>query len=165
MKLKLNGKRLYTTNSVKHLGTKIDENLNWHQQINNVAVKLNRANAMLSKVRHFVHKKTLKSIYRAIFESHLLYSCLVWEQNINSIKRLYILQKKSLRLMYFLNRNTHTAPLYKDSNIVNFPDKNVVENCIFIKNYFNQTFSIPFKNWFTLSSESHTDNTSWSILG
>ena len=60
MKLKLNGKRLYTTNSVKHLGTKIDENLNWHQQINNVAVKLNRANAMLSKVRHFVHKKNIK---------------------------------------------------------------------------------------------------------
>ena len=27
---------------------KIHENLNWHQQINNVAVKLNRANAMLS---------------------------------------------------------------------------------------------------------------------
>ena len=43
--------------SVKYLGIKIDENLNWHEQINNVAVKLNRANAMLSKVRHFVHKK------------------------------------------------------------------------------------------------------------
>ena len=57
LKLKLNGERLYTTNSVKYLGIKIDENLNWHQQINNVAVKLNRANAMLSEVRHFVHKK------------------------------------------------------------------------------------------------------------
>ena len=57
LKLKLNGKRLYTTNSVKYLGIKIDENLNWYEQINNVAVKLNRANAMLSKVRHFVHKK------------------------------------------------------------------------------------------------------------
>ena len=77
LKLELNGKRLCTTNSAKHLDTKIDENLNWHQQINNVAVKLNRANAMLSKVRHFVDKKTLKSIYHAIFESHLFYSCLV----------------------------------------------------------------------------------------
>ena len=57
LKLKLNGKRLYTTNSVKYPGIKIDENLNWHQQINDVAVKLHRANAMLSMVRHFVHKK------------------------------------------------------------------------------------------------------------
>ena len=39
-------------------GIKVDENLNWHQQSNNVAVKLSRANAMLSKVRHFVDKKT-----------------------------------------------------------------------------------------------------------
>ena len=31
LKLKLNGKKLCTTNSVKHLGIKIDENLNWHE--------------------------------------------------------------------------------------------------------------------------------------
>ena len=134
------------TNSVKYLGIKIDENLNWHEQINNVAVKLNRANAMLPKVRHFVHKKTLKSIYHAISESQLFYSCLVWAQNFNSIKRLYILQKKSLRLMYFLNRNAHTTPLFKNSNILKFPDKTALEKCIFIKNYFNQTLPTPFKN-------------------
>ena len=91
LKLKSNGKKLYTTNSVKYLGIKIDENLNWHQQINNVAVKLNRANAMLSQVRHFVDKKFLKLIHHAIFEPHLFYFCLVWAQNNNSIKRLYIL--------------------------------------------------------------------------
>ena len=120
---------------------------------------------MLSKVRHFVYKKTLKSIYHAIFESHLFYSCLVWAKNINSIKRLYILQKKSLRVMYFLNRNAHTTPLFKDSNILKFPDKIALENCIFIKNYFNQTLPTPFKNWFTLSTDSHTHNTRWSDLG
>ena len=97
---------------IKYLGIKIDENLNWHEQINNVAVNLNRANAMLSEVRHFVHKRTLNSIYHAIFESHFSYSCVKWEQNINSIKRLYILQKKSLRLMHFLNRNARINPLF-----------------------------------------------------
>ena len=145
MKLKLNRKRLYTTISVKYLGIKTDENLNWHEQINNVAVKLNRANAMSSKVRHFVNKKTLKSIYRAIFESYLFCSCLVWAQNINSIKRIYILQKKSLRLIYLLNRNAHTTSLFKDSNILKFPVKIALENCIFIKNYFSQTLPTPFK--------------------
>ena len=57
LKLKLNSKRLYTTDSAKYFGIKFEENVNWHQQINNVVVKLNRANAMLSKVRHFVDKK------------------------------------------------------------------------------------------------------------
>ena len=154
LKLKLNGKRLYTKNSVKYLGIKIDENLNWHKQINNVPVTLNRANAMLSKVRHFVYKKALQSIYHAVSA-----------QNINSIRIPYILQKKFLRLMYFLNCNAHTTPLFKDSNILKFPDKIALENCIFIKNYFNQTLPTPFKNWFTLSTNSDTHNIRWSNLG
>ena len=66
--------------------------------------------------------------------------------------------------MYFLNRNTHAAPLFKDSNIVKFSDKIALENCIFIKNYFNQTLPKPFKNWFTISTGSRTHNTRWSNL-
>ena len=46
---------LYTAKSVKYLDIKIDENLNWHEQIN-VAVKLKRSNAMSSNVRHSNHK-------------------------------------------------------------------------------------------------------------
>ena len=49
LKLKLNGKRLYQTSSVKYLGIKIDQYLNWQDHINNIAIKLNKANAMLYK--------------------------------------------------------------------------------------------------------------------
>ena len=54
LKLKLNGKRLYPTNSLKYLGVKIDEHLTWKPQIDGTSTKLNKANAILSKVRHFV---------------------------------------------------------------------------------------------------------------
>ena len=64
--------------------------------------------------------------------------------------------------MSFLNCNTHTAPLFKDSNILKFPDKIAFENFIFIKKYLNQTLPTPFKNWFTLSTDSHAYNTRWS---
>ena len=49
LKLKLNGKRLYPTTSVKYLGIKTDENLTWTDHIKDTAIKLNRANAMLFK--------------------------------------------------------------------------------------------------------------------
>ena len=52
LKLKLNGKILYPTNSVKYLGIKFYENLNWKHGISDIAFKLNRANAILSKLRH-----------------------------------------------------------------------------------------------------------------
>ena len=67
--------------------------------------------------------------------------------------------------MYFLNRNTHTVTLFKDSNILKFPDKIALESCIYIKNYIKKTLPTPFKNWFTISADLHTYNTRWSNLG
>ena len=43
IKIKLTGKRLYPSNSVKHLGVRTDKFLYWHNihnQVNNIAVKL-----------------------------------------------------------------------------------------------------------------------------
>ena len=67
-KLKLNGKRLYLTESVKYLDNKIDENLTRNDHINDIAIKPNRANAMVFKVREFINIKILKLIYYAIFD-------------------------------------------------------------------------------------------------
>ena len=74
IKIKLSGKRLYPSNSVKYLGIKIDRFLHWHDQVNSIAIKLNNiANALLLKIRNYVNTKTLRNIYFAIFESHLSY--------------------------------------------------------------------------------------------
>ena len=96
IKIKLSGKRLYPSNSVKYLGIKIDRFLHWHDQVNSTAVKLNRASELLLKIRSYVNMKILRNIYFAIFDSHLSYSGIVWAQNINTIKRLIILHKKAL---------------------------------------------------------------------
>ena len=52
LKLKLTWKRLCPVNSVKYLSIKFDEILNWKQQISHLAIRLNRANVILSKLRH-----------------------------------------------------------------------------------------------------------------
>ena len=39
VKIKLNRKRLYPTPSIKYLGVKSDENLNWNHHINDLAAK------------------------------------------------------------------------------------------------------------------------------
>ena len=98
LKLRLNGKRIYPTKSVKYLGIKIDENLTWIDHINDIAIKLNRANAMLFKVMEFVNINILKSICDAIFDCHLICVNTVWGQNRSSMNRLTILQKKPLTL-------------------------------------------------------------------
>ena len=78
LKIKLCGKRLYPTESVKYLGIKIDATPSWQYHVNDLSIKLNRANALLFEMRKHVSLKILKSIYFAIFDSYLSYCCLVW---------------------------------------------------------------------------------------
>ena len=61
-------------NSIKYLGVKIDENPNWKDHIQDIATKLNRANAPLFKIRNYVKFNTLESIYFAIFDSRINYA-------------------------------------------------------------------------------------------
>ena len=77
LKSKLNGEKLYQTDSVKYLGIRFDKYLTWKHQIN-VVIKLNKANAMLFKIRHYVDIKTLNLIYHANFDSHLSHPSLGW---------------------------------------------------------------------------------------
>ena len=73
LKIKLNGKRFYETDSVRYMGIQINQRLAWEQQINYLTLELNKANVILSKLRQVLYIKTLRSVYYAAFESHLCY--------------------------------------------------------------------------------------------
>ena len=123
MKSKLNfhEKRLYPLNSVKYLGIRIDKFLHWHDQVNNIAVKLNKANALRNILRN-LKKYLLRNIW---LPPNLL--CIVWAHNINTVNRLIILQKKALRIMNFKNHLFHSSPLFSENNILKFDDKIILE--------------------------------------
>ena len=165
LKIKLCGKRLYPTESVKYLGVKIDANLTWQHHVNDLSIKLNRANALLFKIRKYVSPKILRSIYFAIFDSHLSYCCLVWAQNFSSIKRILILQKKAVRIINFQPRNSHTSPLFKQNFILKFQDKICLENILFVSKSLNNLSPSILNTWFSFPSEQHNYETSSSIEG
>ena len=138
IKIKFSGKRLYLSNSVKYLGVRIDKLLHWYDQVTKIAVKLNRANALLLKIRNYVHMKTLRYIYNAIIDSHLNYSCIVWDQRINTVNRLIIMQKKALRFMNFKDQLFNSSPFFSENNILKFINKITLENIIFVNKSINR---------------------------
>ena len=158
IKIKLSRKRLYPSKSVKYLGLKIDENLDWKVQTHDIATKLNRANALLYKIRNYVSFNTLKTIYFAIFDSHINYANLIWGQNPNSKLRVTTLQKKVLRIINNQPKNSHSGPLFKQ-NILKFEDKILIGNIIFVSKSINNLLPPIFKNWFIFCSEIHNYNT------
>ena len=97
--------------------------MNWKDHINDIAVKLNRANALLFKIRNFVNITILKTIYFAIFDSHINYANLVWAQNSNAMNRILTLQNKAMRIITLESRNCHASPLFSKFKLLKFNDK------------------------------------------
>ena len=133
------GESLCPSNSIKYLRVKIDRFLHWHDQVNSIAVKLNRTNILLVKIRNYVNMKTLRNINFAIFYyPHLSYSFIVWAQNINKVKRLIILQKKALQIMNFKDQLFHSSPLFSTNNILKVGEKITLENILFVITFINR---------------------------
>ena len=159
LKIKLCGKKLYPTESVKYLGVKIDTNLTWQHHVNDLSIKLNRVNALLFKMRKYVSLRILRSIYFATFDSYLSYCCLVCAQNFSTIQRILILQKKAVRIVNFQKRNFHTSPLFKQNSILKFQNKICLENILFVCKSLNNLSPSILNTWFSFSSEQHNYET------
>ena len=63
---------------MKYLGIFLDDTLNGDSHCAQLLLKLERANAMLTKVRHFIPLSKLLTVYYAILASHLFYGCQIW---------------------------------------------------------------------------------------
>ena len=111
---------------------------------------------MLSKIRHFVNETTLKSIYYAIFSSHLTYGSQIWGQMKNSnLNKIISLQKIALRIISFSPFRSPTSSLFPEFSILKFPDLITVNNCIFVFDHFHNTLPISISHLFTKTSDVH----------
>ena len=114
LKLKVCRKQLYTTTQVRYLGILINDKLNWNTHINNIVSKLTRGNSILSKLRYYVNKEILRTIYFAIFHSYRTYIATVWGQTKTPRKRMTVLQKKALAIISFASFNFHSSSYFHD---------------------------------------------------
>ena len=80
---------------MRYLGMQIDENLNWKIHVYDLTSKLNRANAVLAKLRQFVNSEILRSTYFAIFYSHLSYVCITWVLTRFPQQKVSLLKKRT----------------------------------------------------------------------
>ena len=123
---------------------------------------MNRANAAFFKIKNFVNVNSLKTIYYAIFDSHINYDNVIWAQNFNAVNRVSILQKKALRTISFQPRDCHSSPLFKKQNLLKFEDRIQLENVLLVSKYFNNILPSIFHKWFILCSDIHHYNTAAS---
>ena len=82
LNFRLSCQKIKTQTQTKDLGVILDEHLNFKKQINKVKQKLARDTGLLGKLKRYVPKKVLKSIYYVIFHSNMRYGCHFWGQSL-----------------------------------------------------------------------------------
>ena len=117
--LSINGEQLKIVNMAKYLGVIIDNKLNWNEQINAINLKLSKGIGLLSKIRHYVPKSVLRSLYYAFINSHIEYNLLNWSTStVTNLNSININMKKAIRIMCFKPRDEPSLPLFKSLGIL-----------------------------------------------
>ena len=166
LKIKLNGVRFVPTKTVKYLGIHLDENLSGSVHCNKLIPKLSRANAILSKLRHFLPFRELKSVYHSIFSSHMLFNCQAWgTNNNNNFRKIETLQNNALRIITFSEFRCSASPLYKDLKILKLKDHISLLNCLFVHDQLNNNVPKNFSVFFLSTSNLYARTTRNSSKG
>ena len=147
-KIKINGHRIYPSDSIKYLGIYMDSTLSGKAHCEVLVTKLRRANGMLSKVRHYVSKEELKAIYHAIFSSHLSYGSQIWSPKNTNVEKVCKLQNRALRIINFEDFRADPNPLYKRSNLLKLHDMVKLQNILHVYDYLNKSLPDCFQDEF-----------------
>ena len=123
LNIMLNGHPLEEVNKTKFLGVIIDNTLSWNFHIDHICSKISKNFYLLAKARKIVNTSVLCNLYYSFIFSLLQYGIVVWgSANASMLKKLFVLQKRTVRLISGAKRNSSTTPLFKKLNLLKLQD-------------------------------------------
>ena len=119
--VQINGKQIKEKEFTKYLGILIDNKVSWPAHKKYADIKISKGIGVLTKLRYYVSKETLRMLYFSFVQPHLDYGLLVWGGSnkcvSNPIRKNL---KKTIRRMLFKKFNDSTELLFKELNILDF---------------------------------------------
>ena len=99
---------LENVKTFKYLGVLIDANLKWNDQINNVCRKICNGLGVMRRIKPFVPRSSLITIYNTLILPHYEYGMHVWsncgEANLNKLQKL---QNSAMRIILSMPYSAH----------------------------------------------------------
>ena len=109
----ISGCKIEQVPTTKFLGVIIDCNLTWKYHDNYVCSKICKNIGILIKSRKIFNMDTLLTLYYSFIYPYLNYCVHLWGSTYASyINKVFLLQKKTVRIIHGVNRRAHSEPLY-----------------------------------------------------
>ena len=132
LKLTLNNREIQRVEQCGFLGLQLDSRLQWSAHVDYVAGRLTSAYYAIVNLKSFMDPKQLLNIYYALAHSHLSYLLLYWGQT-TELQRLFIIQKRIIRKIFFLNPLQSCRETFQQHKILTLPNALIFSAVIFVK--------------------------------
>ena len=145
---------------VKYLGLMIDSNLSWKYHIESICHKISKSIGIIAKIRHYVPRRILLSVYNSLIVPYLTYGICCWGNCALTVQRKIVtLQKRALRLIYFSKSKEHAVPFFLKSNCLPLSSL-IFRDCSYLLYDINrQTAPLSILNQFVKTSQIHNYRT------
>jgi len=156
-KIYINGKAIKQVSHTRFLGIIIDEKLSWKIQINSVCNKISKNIGIIRKVKTLISRNILMTLYYSLIYPYLTYCNIIWASTYTtSIKPLYLLQKRFVRIAGNVTFKAHTTSLFNDLNVMTVFDINKFQVAIFVHKIVHNSSFLPqqFRCLFNFNSNS-----------
>ena len=144
----------------------IDKNLTWKYHIDYIASKISRVVGIISRLRQSVPLNTLIEINRSLILPYIYYGIAAWGQAaLVYLKKVFISQKRALRLIFFAGNRSHAIPLFVSVNVLPLNMLYFETVCSLMHDISSNSAPQNICDLFAWSSDAQTDNTRFSDTG
>ena len=115
LNIKIKGEQIEEKEYTKYLGILIDNKLSWNYHIKHTNLKISKGIGILTKLRRYLSKNVLRTLFYAFVQPHIDCGLLVWGSatptNLKPIKKNL---QKAVRKILFKARNQPIEPLFHE---------------------------------------------------
>ena len=160
----INGCKISEVKSTKFLRVLIDSELSWKPHIDSICSKIAKNIGIMTKARSIFNERTLLSLYYSFIYPYISYCIHVWGSAYQThLNKLYLLQKRVIRVIAGVNRRTHCKPIFDSLEILSLTNIFKYNVSLFMYKFHHKTLPRIF-DIFQRNSEIHQHNTRQSEM-
>jgi hypothetical protein len=118
---------------IRFLGLQLDKQINWRNHLHCLLSKLSKACFVLRRLHYVLDIDALKLVYFAYFQSVVKYGIVFWGNSYN-LKKVFLLQKRTLRIMLGLSYRSSCKSWFKKLEILTVPCLYIFSLAMFVIN-------------------------------
>lgn len=135
------------------LGLRLNEYLDWTNQVDHICSKIRSGIYILGKLKNEVSFSVLRTVYFSHVYSHIRNNVIFWG-HCSYANRVFLLQKRAIRTIYNVSKITSCSSLFTDFSVLTFPSVYILECILFVKRHLDL---------FEVNSDVHDYNTRSSV--